>query len=42
MMKAIVTYYDCARKCILESSGDKKVGMALILGFTKLIFTKLS
>ena len=42
MMKAIVTYYDCARKCILESSGDYKVGMTIILTQTKNSFTKLS
>ena len=42
MMKVIITYYDCARKCILESSGDQKISMNIILNLTKSCFTKLS
>jgi len=42
MMRCIITYYEEARKAILESTGDQKIGWNIIYNQTKAQFVKLT
>jgi V-type H+-transporting ATPase subunit A len=42
MMRCIVHYYEQAKKCIIESSGDTKITWNIVLNQTKAQFVKLS
>ncbi|EGR31989.1 vacuolar ATP synthase catalytic subunit, putative [Ichthyophthirius multifiliis] len=42
MMRCIVTYYDLARKAIIESSGETKLNWNYIQLETKSLFTQLT
>lgn len=42
MMRSIVHYYDSAKKCILESSGETKITMAVVETTTYNQFVELS
>lgn len=42
MMRSIITYYDQAKKTILESSGENKITWNVILNQSKPLFSKLT
>ena len=42
MMRCIINYYEAARKTIIESHGDHKIGFNIIYNQTKQQFYKLS
>jgi V-type H+-transporting ATPase subunit A len=42
MMRCIVTYFDCAKKAIVESSGEQKITWNFLIYKTKTLFYKLT